>query len=73
MSVIRQLLVLSLASFAVASPIKDDVVARANNCGTQNPILLALGAGAEKSATAFCSSYLAVSTKTSYATVTTIA
>jgi hypothetical protein len=71
MSSLRNLLVVSFfASIVFASPIKDDVAARANIlCEIENPIIQALGA--QQSATAFCSSYLAIPTQTLYATVTT--
>lgn len=69
MSMLHSLLVLSSISYVVfASPINDDVAARANLlCSIENPIVVALGA--QKPATAFCSSYLAIPTQTLYATV----
>jgi hypothetical protein len=74
MSALRILLALaSISSIGFASPIKDGPPARPSNvlCSIENPIIQALGA--QKSATAFCSSYLAIPTKTLYATVTATA
>jgi hypothetical protein len=61
----------AISSVVQASPIHEELAARGSSnilCEIENPIILALGA--EKSATAFCSTYLAIPTSTLSTTVT---